>query len=438
MFELNFKDFLDPDHELLRAAELIDWDELHDAMSTYYSILGRHGKPIRLMVGIHILKHYYNCSDERAVEQLHENAYWQCFSGFTCFQRGQILDATSLVKFRNRIGIEGMRRIEAVFLNHWQELGLIKTRRVCVDTTVQEKNIAYPTDADLLFGIREKIVQQVKKVREAVGFRKPFRSFARTGKKLLLHVKKLYRNKPQQQERAIKQLMSMTNRVTNQAARMANSLYARGHQDLGRKLNQLVSVGHRIVTQTQQVLKGQKPVNRLYSLHEHKVCAIKKGKANKSCEFGSLVSLNINDDGVILSHAEYQRNIGDAKTVGTILNRMETNTGKRAGILTADRGFDQSYKKQNNCRRCWGVSRLAIPKKGKHPHRDSHNPWFKQALKQRVKIEPVIGHLKTDHRMGRCYYKGPKGDTANVVWAAAAWNVKKANRLNSIKQKKAA
>ena len=79
MFELNFTDILNPDHELLRAAELIDWDELHEAMSFYYSILGRHGKPIRLMVGIHILKHYYNCSDERAVEQLHENAYWQCF-----------------------------------------------------------------------------------------------------------------------------------------------------------------------------------------------------------------------------------------------------------------------------------------------------------------------------------------------------------------------
>lgn len=97
MFELNFADLLNPQHELLRAAELIDWDELPETMSCYYSTLGRHGKPIRLMVGIHILKHYYNCSDERAVEQFHENAYWQCFSGFTCFQQDRILEATSLV-----------------------------------------------------------------------------------------------------------------------------------------------------------------------------------------------------------------------------------------------------------------------------------------------------------------------------------------------------
>ena len=201
--------------------------------------------------------------------------------------------------------------------------------------------------------------------------------------------------------------------------------------------NQLVSVGWQIVTQTRQVLKGQKTKKRLYSLHEHKLAAIKKGKASKPCEFGSLVSLAMNDDGLILSHSEYQKNVADTKTVGTVLNRMQANTGERPDVITADRGFDQSYKKQRNCRRRWGVKQLAIPKKGKKPHRDSDQPWFKQALKQRVKIEPVIGHLKVDHRMGRCRYKGPWGDTANVIWAAAAWNMRKVTRLQAQKQARA-
>jgi len=76
MFELRFADRLNPNHELLRAAQLIDWDRLQDTLSKYYSLLGRSGKPIRLMVGLHILKPRYNCSVERAVEELHENAYW--------------------------------------------------------------------------------------------------------------------------------------------------------------------------------------------------------------------------------------------------------------------------------------------------------------------------------------------------------------------------
>jgi len=438
MFELNFTDLLDADHDLLRAAKLIDWDQLHESLRSYYSNLGRHGKPIRLMVGLQLLKHHYNCSDERAVEQLHENAYWQCFCGFEHFQRGKILEPTTLVKFRERIGVEGMQQIEAALLKDWQQKGLVKTARLTVDTTAQPKNIAYPTDADLLHRIRERIVKQVKKVRQTIGLTKTFRSFTRSSGQLLIKVKKLYRTKADKQQLAIKELLAMTHRVVRQGARISNSLYARGHNSAGRKLNQLVAVGRQIVTQTRQVLKGQKPPKRLYSLHEHKVAAIKKGKANKPCEFGSLVSLAINHDGLILSHCEYQKNIADPKTVGTVLNRMQTNTGKRPDLLTADRGFDQSYKKQRNCQRRWAVKRLAIPKKGKKAHRDSDAPWFKKALKQRVKIEPVIGHLKADHRMGRCRYKGPKGDTTNVVWAVAAWNMRKVTRLDAIKQAKAA
>jgi IS5 family transposase len=437
MFELNFADLLDSSHELMRAKKLIDWDQLHEALRSYYSTRGRHGKPIRLMVGLHLLKHHYNCSDERAVEELHENAYWQSFCGFKCFQRGLIVEATTLVKFRDRIGVDGMQHIENALLNHWRSKGLVKTKRAVVDTTAQPKNIAYPTDADLLYRIRERIVKQVKQVRQTIGLKKPFRSFTRVSKKVLLNIKKLYRNQPDKRQQAIKELLSMTNRVVRQASRIGNSLYARGHKNQGRQINQLVSVGRQVVNQTRQVLKGEKPDKRLFSLHEHKVAVIKKGKANKPCEFGSLVSLMINDDGLVLAHEEYQQNIADVKTVGRVINRMKTNTGKGPDVLAGDRGFNQSYKKQQNYQRRWGVKRLAIPKKGKQPHRDSDKSWFKAALKQRVKIEPIIGHLKADHRMDRCRYKGPEGDTTNVVWAAAAWNMRKATRIHAVKQAKA-
>ena len=338
MFELNFADLLDSGHELMRAKKLIDWDQLHEALRSYYSTRGRHGKPIRLMVGLHLLKHHYSCSDERAVEELHENAYWQSFCGFKCFQRGLIVEATTLVKFRDRIGVEGMQHIESALLNHWHAKGLVKTRRVAVDTTAQPKNIAYPTDADLLYRIRQRIVKQVKQVRQTIGLKKSFRSFARVSQKVLLNIKKLYRNQPDRQKQAIKELLSMTNRVVRQASRITNSLYARGHKDAGRKLNELVSVGRRVVNQSRQVLKGEKPHRRLYAIHEHKVAAIKRGKANKPCEFGRLVSLTINDDGMILSHAEYQQNISDSKTVGKVVNRMKINTGQCPDVLTGNRG----------------------------------------------------------------------------------------------------
>ena len=436
MFETLFSDILNPEHELLRAARLIDWDGLHDALTNYYSHLGRQGKSIRLMVGIHLLKHRYNCSDEQAVETLHENAYWQCFCGFNSFQSGQILEATSLVKFRNRIGTEGMKQIEAILLKAWSDMGLVKTKRVAVDTTAQPKNIAYPTDADLLHRVREKIVKQVKRVREEVTLRKPFRTYVRTGKKLLLGIKKFHRRNPEGRKEAIKELKEMTRHVVDQAARVANSLYSRGFKEAGRELNRLVSIGKKIVDQTEQVLSGQSPKHRIYSLHEPDVAVIKKGKSHPDCEFGAIVALAKNDDGLILSHVEYQHNVADVKTLGRVINGIKMNMGRPPREVTGDRGFDQSLKKQENCRRRWGVKRIAVPKKGKTPHPDSKESWFKKALKQRVKIEPIIGHLKTDHRMNRCRYKGAVGDTINVVWATLAWNTKKIVHIHRQKEEK--
>jgi IS5 family transposase len=166
------------------------------------------------------------------------------------------------------------------------------------------------------------------------------------------------------------------------------------------------------------------------------VAAIKKGKSHPDCEFGAVVALAKNDDGLILSHVEYQHNIADVKTLGRVISAMKGNLGQPPQEVTADRGFDQSLKKQENCRRRWGVRRMAIPKKGKTSHPDSKENWFRKALRQRVKIEPVIGHLKCDHRMNRCRYRGKAGDTVNVIWATLAWNTKKIVHLHRRREEK--
>jgi IS5 family transposase len=436
MFEMRFADHLNPDHELLRAARLIDWDSLHESLLKYYSLLGRSGKPIRLMVGLHILKHRYNCSDERAVEELHENAYWQCFCGYETFQTGVLLEPTSLVKFRNRLGAEGMKEIEAVLLGTWGQMGLVRTKKVAADTTAQPKNIVYPTEVDLLHRIREKIVQKVKRVRHEVTLQKPFRPFTRVSKRIVLGVKKFYRRDLEKRAKATQMLRRVVTQVVHQANRVVHSLYVRKRKDLARPLHQLVSLGHRIVEQTGEVLRGQKPKRRLYSLHESEVAAIRKGKSHPDCEFGSVVSLAINEDGLILGHQEYQRNVADLKTLDPLLQIVQANTGVMPQEISADRGFSRSVRKEERWCRRLGVKRLAIPRRGKQPHPDRRASWFRRAMRRRVALEPVIGHLKHDHRMNRCRYKGRLGDTINVVWASLAWNTKKIVFLSWLKEEK--
>ena len=436
MFELRFADRLNPNHELLRAAELIDWDSLQEALSKYYSPLGRSGKPIRLMVGLHILKHRFNCSDERAVEELHENAYWQCFCGFETFQTAILLEATSLVKFRNRLGAEGMKQIEAVLLRTWGQMGLVKTKKIAADTTAQPKNIAYPTDVDLLHRIREKIVQKVKRVREEVTLRKPFRPFHRVSKGVVLGIKKFYRTDPEKRVKATQKLRAIVTQVIHQANRVVHTLYVRKRKDLARPLQQLTSLGFKIVEQTGDVLQGRKPKRRVYSLHEPEVAAIRKGKSHPDCEFGSVVSLALNEDGLVLGHQEYQRNVADAKTLDPLLRVVQINTGVIPQEISADRGFSRPWSKEQRWCRHLGVKRLAIPRKGKRQHPDRRAPWFRRAIRRRVAVEPVIGHLKQDHRMNRCRYKGWVGDTANVAWASLAWNTKKLVFLSWLKEEK--
>ena len=157
-----------------------------------------------------------------------------------------ILEASTLVKFRERIGAEGMLKIEQVLLQAWSEMGLVKTKRVSVDTTSQPKNIAYPTDADLLHRIKEKIVHQIERVRQEVTLRKPFRSYKRTAKRLLFGIKRLCRGNPEKRKETTEALRKIVNRVLHQAAGVVNTLYARGRKDVGRSLNRVVSLGKKI------------------------------------------------------------------------------------------------------------------------------------------------------------------------------------------------
>jgi IS5 family transposase len=439
MFREKFHQFLDPKHELMRAGRMIPWDTIHDELSCYYSKRGRRPKFIRLMVGLHILKHRYNVSDEQATQYLHENVYWQAFCGFDEPQPSGILDSSSMTKFRQRIGPKGMARIEQIMLECWTKMGLVKTKRMAVDTTAQPKHIAYPTDADLLHKIGRKLVGKVKAIRKEVAFRKFFRSFSRTSRKVYLQAKKLYRRKPELQQEAISALSGMVEKVCRQASGMANSLYARGRKELGRELNALVRLGRKVVAQTRagaQGLRGEKFPGRIYSLHEPKVAPIKKGKSQPDCEFGAKVAMGINEDGLVLSHAEYQENVADVHTMGRSIARARSNTGRPIQDVSGDRGFHQAEDRMERCRRRWGVKRLAVACKGPRGHPCRKESWFRRNQRIRNRAEPVIGHLKSDHRMNRCRYRGPLGDTCNVVWATMAWNMKKVVGLEKERENK--
>ena len=152
LFRERLDAIIDLQHPLVRLAGLVPWPDFDTAYGRFYKPLGRPAKPTRLMVGLHYLKHIFNLSDEETVVRWVENPYWQYFCGFEFFQHTVPIDPSLMTRWRKRIGPEDMERVLKATVAMALDSGTVKPtslERVTVDTTVQEKAIAHPTDSQL-------------------------------------------------------------------------------------------------------------------------------------------------------------------------------------------------------------------------------------------------------------------------------------------------
>lgn len=397
----SLSDQLDQKHPLYLLARKINWTVFDDAFKIHYSEkMGAPAKPIRLMVSLLILKYLRNLSDENLVEQWSENLYYQYLSGEQHFQPTIPCVPTELVAFRHRIGEAGMELIlkESIRVNDPgdDDLGAV----VSVDTTVQEKNITYPTD-DKLY---KKIIKKCWKIaeRERILLRQ---SYSRTFKKL--GHQQRFKNTKNGAKQARK------------AGRSIKIIAGRLVRELARKLPlDLLGLHLPALKLYQRVLSQKRgDTGKIYSLHEPDVKCYTKGKEHKKYEFGSKVSLLISQkSGIIMGALNFTAPIHDSKTLPEVLEQYERLTGREAAEAFVDRGYKGmgSYKS----------TKIHVPKPDKNISKTKRKRHSRRAA-----IEPVIGHLKADYRLCRNYLKGILGDQINLLLAAAAMNFKRAMNL---------
>jgi IS5 family transposase len=388
---------LDPRHELCRLARQIDWSGFEEAFGRLYSEEGRPALPIRRLVGLLILKQLLNLSDERVVEFWTLSGYAQLFCGETQLQWGAPCEASELVHFRHRIGPDGAERIlRSSIAVHGKKA---QEKEVVVDTTAQEKAITFPTDTKL----HAKIVRLGVKIarRANVTLRQ---SYVRTVPKLL------------QAQRGRRQ--ARTRPAALKAARRLKTIAGRVVRELKRKLPS----AHRWVTilaLCQRVLAQKRhDENKIYSLHEPHVYCLAKGKEHKQYEFGAKASLVVGKThGVILGALSLEKNTYDGHTVDAALAQVEKLAGYRPALAIADRGY--------RGRRHYGATELVIPQRAAAEATPYQKRRARARFRRRAAIEPRIGHLKSDFRLGRNYLKGISGDAINLILAAAAANFRK-------------
>lgn len=396
-FYSTFAEQLNHQHPLYILTHQIRWNIFEETFRKHYSeTMGAPAKPIRLMVGLLALKHIRNLSDESVVEQWAENAYYQYFCGEDYFASAEPCVPTELVEFRKRIGEEGVELIlkESIHVNGKDG----QEEEATTDTTVQEKNITFPTDSKL----HRKIIHKCKNIakRENIELRQ---TYTRTVKKLLLDQR--FRSHPKNYGKARK------------ADRKIKTIAGRLVRELERTLTAENKYIPTLTLFKKVLLQKRNDTQKIYSLHEPHVQCICKGKEHKKYEFGSKVSIiKTKNTGVIIGAINIEKNDYDAHTLGPALEQQQRLTGHILKNNFVDRGYR-------------GVSQvlgtnILTPKNYAHLN-NYQKQKMRKGFRRRAAIEPVIGHLKSDYRLSRNFYKGIFGDNINVMLAAAAMNFKR-------------
>jgi len=399
LFHSPLSQMLDITDPLIALADMIDWKIFEDNFEKYYSKNGRPAKPVRLMVGILLLKQLKNLSDEEIVIQWKQNPYFQYFCGFNELQIIEPCHPTDLVYFRKRIGTEGMKLIFAMSVNLHGDAK--EEKQVIVDTTVQENNITYPTDGKLAI----KIINHLHKIakQEKIQLRRTYMKEIK-GHRISL---RFFRH-----PRKIKKARSAMKRLKT----IAKTLIRNMDREFSNKQHQ--KYAEKFYLYMRILLQEKNSKHKIYSLHEPHAYAVSKGKDHKRWEYGTKASLvTTKNGGVIVGVASHENNEHDSKTLESALVSAISNRSKPIQEAICDRGYQG--KKE--------VLGVAISIPGKVLKRDTkyQKEVKREKFRRRAAIEPIIGHVKSDHRMARNYLKGFIGDEINLLLAASAFNLKK-------------
>ena len=410
LFQTRLTDLINLGHPLVKLANEVAWNKMELEFENLYSEQGRPSIPIRKIAGLLLLKEMFKESDESVVERWVENPYWQYFTGEDFFQNKQPFDPSEFVHFRKRLKEKGLEFILSQTVALHPEAK--NEKEVQIDTTVQEKNITFPTDAKLA----KKVIDNCTKIAEKHGV-KQRQTYKRVAKQ---HLRDAYfGHHPKRKKKAImarKKLRTIGNRVVRELERKLP-------EEILKQYQTEFSNYKKVLTQERNSKE------KIYSLHEPQTACIAKGKAHKAYEFGTKVAVTRGrKTGVITSIKRFSGNPHDSKTLEESLAQSqrvrEQIGGTRPTIASTDRGFRGIAQVGN--------TQIEIPKNTKEKSRYRQEVARKR-FRARAAIEPTISHLKRNHALGLNFLKGVDGDINNGLLAGIGYNLKM--RFNQIKAK---
>ena len=394
-------DMINPKHPLVSLAAVIDWDEIEQSFGAHFaSSVGRPALSPRLVAGLLYLQHAYDCSDEAIINTWVENPYVQYFTGETYFQTEVPIDSSSLTRWRKRIGEEGVETMLMATINAARQIGMIKASsvdKVIVDTTVMPKAVAHPTDSRLLEKSRQHLVKLAQE--NGISLRQ---NYNREAPRVAVQVGRYaHARQFKRMRKALRHLKTRVGRVHREVERKMDQIAP----ELQDKARDLLHRTHRVLTQK------PKDKNKLYALHAPEVECISKGKARTPYEFGVKVTIATTlKEGLVVGMRSMPGNPWDGHTLHETLEQVGILTNRSPKTVIVDRGYQ------------------GVEVEGVQVLRSGQKRGITRALhkmiKRRSAIEPTIGHMKMDGRLGRNPLKGQLGDALHAVLCGAGHNIR--------------
>ncbi len=399
LFRPELTKVIDPAHGLVKMAKAVNWDRMDEVFGeTFCPDQGRPGISTRLMVSLHYLKYTHNLSDDDVVSTWVENPYWQYLSGMKYFEHDLPIHPSSMTRWRKRMGEAGAEELLKETIEAGLRLKAVKPyqlKRVNIDTTVQEKDIRFPTDARSYDRARQRLVDAAKK--RGIALRQ---NYNRLSKRMLA----------QQSRYAHAKQMKRARRCTKKLRTYLGCVIRdieRKYPNPDSELKSLLDIAARIRNQQ------KKDTNKIYSVHEPAVECISKGKAHKRYEFGCKVSVAATSRGGWFVGAKaLHGNPYDGHTLKDAIKQVE-QIARRPEHVFVDMGY-RGHKYS-------GKVEVHVDKRRRG--RTAKRLW--RWMKRRAAVEPGIGHLKREHRMDRNRLKGTMGDRINAILSAAGMNFHK-------------
>jgi IS5 family transposase len=412
---------IEADH-LLEDEELIDQVfEAQGQRHEYSATKGRSQTPAEMVLRLLLLKHVRNWSFDVLEREVRMNLAYRDFARIGL---GKVPDAKTLARIAQALGGDVIAGLHRRVIEIAQEKGVIRGRKMRVDTTVVETNIHYPTDSSMLGDGARVLTRTMKKIERKTGgkLKRKVRNRTRSINKRVIAIATVSRHKGPEGEakrkKQYRELLRYSRQVLNDTKRViaeVDEMPANKHKGL-RSLREQLSVMagrvRQVVKQTKiRIFDGvtQLP-GKIVSLFEPHTEIIRKGKASKPTEFGKMVQLLEAENQVVTHYDVFDKRPSDRELFAEAVATHKQILGRAPNVATADAGYYsqvQEWAAQEQ-----GVKWVAIPNRSTRSierKTKEKSRWFKKAQRWRTGCEGRISVLKRRHGLNRCRYRGEEG-----------------------------